>query len=434
MRGVRGHFFAARVEDPGEISDEARTADEDERSPLPGKDAESPCRAGRRWRRRSGRTGLRSIGDERSGLAPGAPAERPSSARASSTDRSAGPAARPTGARRAPRARPSGPPERIRRSRRNGRASRPPAFGGSVDRGDRPWVRSCVFLLDRDAVRLYGCPSEPSRGGQRENATDRGVPWQGCGTALVTPFDDKGRIDFGALEALVDWQIAEGVDFLLPCGTTGESATLSREERQAVTAAVVRAANGRVPVSPGRAAITRRERSSGRATRRRPRRTAFSRSRRCTTGRAPKASCVTSRRSPTRRTCRSSSATSPAARRSISTSKRSSRLAEIPRVAGLKEASTDFGKIARLMASVPEDFAVFAGQDATALALIALGARGVISVVSNEIPKRDVDPRARRTRRPARRGAGAPAPVSAADGDELSSSRTRDRSSARCRS
>ena len=63
------------------------------------------------------------------------------------------------------------------------------------------------------------------------------------------------------------------------------------------------------------------------------------------------------------------------------------RLAEIPRVAGLKEASSDFGKIARLMASVPEEFAVFSGTDATALAFIALGARGVISVAANEIPK-----------------------------------------------
>ena len=63
------------------------------------------------------------------------------------------------------------------------------------------------------------------------------------------------------------------------------------------------------------------------------------------------------------------------------------RLAEIPHVVGLKEASSNFGKIARLMAALPEDFAVFAGEDATALALVALGARGLISVAANEIPK-----------------------------------------------
>ena len=83
----------------------------------------------------------------------------------------------------------------------------------------------------------------------RENA--KGVDWKGCCTALVTPFDDKGRIAFGALEELVAWQIKQGIDFLVPCGTTGESATLSRDERKAVTAAVVRAANGRVPVIAG---------------------------------------------------------------------------------------------------------------------------------------------------------------------------------------
>jgi 4-hydroxy-tetrahydrodipicolinate synthase len=62
------------------------------------------------------------------------------------------------------------------------------------------------------------------------------------------------------------------------------------------------------------------------------------------------------------------------------------RLAEIPRVVGLKEASTHFGKIARLMTAVPEDFLVFSGEDATGLALIALGGQGIISVASNEIP------------------------------------------------
>jgi len=63
------------------------------------------------------------------------------------------------------------------------------------------------------------------------------------------------------------------------------------------------------------------------------------------------------------------------------------RLAEIPRIVGLKEASGNFGKIARLMTLVPEDFLVFSGDDSTALALIALGGRGLISVASNEVPR-----------------------------------------------
>jgi 4-hydroxy-tetrahydrodipicolinate synthase len=214
-----------------------------------------------------------------------------------------------------------------------------------------------------------------------------GVPWTGCGTALVTPFDEKGRIDFGALETLVDWQITEGVDFLVPCGTTGESATLSRDERKAITAAVVRASNGRVPVVAG---------AGGNHTAR-----AVFWARDAAEARADGILSVTpmyNRPSP-EGLVRHFSAIADATDLPILVGNEPGRtaldldvetilrLAEIPRVAGLKEASADFGKIAPLMASVPEDFAVFAGGDATALALVALGARGVISVAANEIPK-----------------------------------------------
>jgi len=214
-----------------------------------------------------------------------------------------------------------------------------------------------------------------------------GVPWMGCGTALVTPFDEKGRIDFGSLEALVDWQITEGVDFLVPCGTTGESATLSRDERKAVTAAVVRASNGRVPVVAG---------AGGNHTAR-----AVFWARDAAAARADGILSVTpmyNRPSP-EGLVRHFSAIADATDLPILVGNEPGRtaldldvetilrLAEIPRVAGLKEASSNFGKIAPLMASVPESFAVFAGEDATALALVALGARGVISVAANEIPK-----------------------------------------------
>src|SRR5215212_6396547 len=74
---------------------------------------------------------------------------------------------------------------------------------------------------------------------------------QGCGTALVTPFTESGSVDFPALRALVDWQIAEGIDFLVPCGSTGEAQTLNDSERERVVAAVVELANGRVPVMAG---------------------------------------------------------------------------------------------------------------------------------------------------------------------------------------
>ena len=215
----------------------------------------------------------------------------------------------------------------------------------------------------------------------------KSVDWKGCGTALVTPFDEKGRIAFGALEELVDWQIKQGIDFLVPCGTTGESATLSRDERKAVTAAVVRAANGRVPVVAG---------AGGNHTAR-----AVFWAKDAAAAKADGILSVTpmyNKPSPDglmRHFSAIAEATDlpmlvynvPGRTGQDLDVDTILRLAEIPHVVGLKEASPNFGKIARLMAELPREFAVFSGEDSTALAAIALGARGVISVVSNEIPK-----------------------------------------------
>ncbi len=214
----------------------------------------------------------------------------------------------------------------------------------------------------------------------------RRVDWSGCGTALVTPFDDRGRIDFGAIERLVDWQIAEGIDFLVPCGTTGESATLSGDERKAVTAAVVLAARGRVPVIAGaggnhtaKAVFWARDAEAA--------------------GADGILSVSPMFNTPTAEGLfRHYSAISDASKLPIIVHNVPGRtgsdldvetilrLAEIPNVVGIKEASTNFGKIARLMTLLPSDFAVYSGYDATALALIALGGRGLISVAANEIP------------------------------------------------
>ena len=210
--------------------------------------------------------------------------------------------------------------------------------------------------------------------------------WNGCGTALITPFDEKGRIDFGALERLVDWQIEEGIDFLVPCGTTGESATLSGSERKAVTAAVVKTANGRVPVLAGaggnhtaKAVFWARDAAAA--------------------GADGILSVSPMYNKPTadglfRHFSAIAEATElplvlynvPGRTGSDLDVETILRLVQIPRVVGLKEASPNFAKIARLMASVPEGLTVLSGEDGTALAMIALGGRGVISVASNEIP------------------------------------------------
>lgn len=218
-------------------------------------------------------------------------------------------------------------------------------------------------------------------------ASSTRVDWKGCGTALVTPFDEKGRIDFGALQSLVEWQIAQGIDFLVPCGTTGESATMSGDERKAVTATVVRVAGGRVPIIAGaggnhtaKAVFWSREAAEA--------------------GADGILSVSPMYNKPTSDGLfRHFSAISDATDLPIilyNVPGRTGtdldvdtilRLTEVSRVAGLKEASGNFAKIARLMAVLPGDFTVFSGEDATALALIALGGRGLISVASNEIPR-----------------------------------------------
>ena len=73
----------------------------------------------------------------------------------------------------------------------------------------------------------------------------------GCGTALATPFASSGAIDETALRRFVDWQIDEGIDFLVPCGSTGEAATMSLAEHRRVVEIVVEQARGRVPVVAG---------------------------------------------------------------------------------------------------------------------------------------------------------------------------------------
>ena len=82
------------------------------------------------------------------------------------------------------------------------------------------------------------------------------ITLRGALTALVTPFDEQGRIDVPALERLVRWQVDAGIDGLVPCGTTGEGATLRAEEHTQVIETVVRIAAGRVPVTASDAAST----------------------------------------------------------------------------------------------------------------------------------------------------------------------------------
>lgn len=211
------------------------------------------------------------------------------------------------------------------------------------------------------------------------------VGWKGCGTSLVTPFDERGRIDFDAIARLVGWQIDQGVDFLVSCGATGESATISGDERRAVTAAVVQAAAGRVPVVAG---------AGGNHTAK----SVFWARDAAKAGADGILSVTPDSRPSTEGLVRHYSAIADATDLPILvsnvpsrtgtdlTAEATLRLAEIPNVVGIKESSVDFGKVARVAASRPDGFLLFAGHDATALAYLGVGAEGLISDASNQIP------------------------------------------------
>ncbi|HVF91640.1 MAG TPA: 4-hydroxy-tetrahydrodipicolinate synthase [Blastocatellia bacterium] len=211
---------------------------------------------------------------------------------------------------------------------------------------------------------------------------------KGCGTAIVTPFNEDLSVDEGALGRFVDFQISEGIDFLVPCGTTGESVTLSPQEQRRVVELVLQAAQGRVHVIAGAGGNntahvidTARE---------------FER-----VGAHGLLSVTPYYNRPTqeglyrhfRAIAESTSLPiilyNVPGRTAVNMLPETvARLAEIPNIAGVKEASGDISQIAEVIARVPDGFKVFAGDDSITLPTVALGGAGVISVASNEAPRR----------------------------------------------
>ena len=211
--------------------------------------------------------------------------------------------------------------------------------------------------------------------------------FSGCGTALVTPFLESGAVDYPALNRLVDWQIAEGIDFLVACGSTGEAATMDPGEREAVVAAVVGTARGRVPIVAGAtSADTRAAVAEVRAM--------------CGLGVDGVMSATPYYNKPTQTGLeRHFQALADASTRPLIVynvpgrtavnlgAPTTLRLARHPNIAAIKEASGDLNQIMRILAERPDGFRVLSGDDALALAVIALGGDGLISVVSNEVPR-----------------------------------------------
>jgi 4-hydroxy-tetrahydrodipicolinate synthase len=209
---------------------------------------------------------------------------------------------------------------------------------------------------------------------------------QGCGTALVTPFTEGGDLDLVALRGLVEWQIAEGIDFLVACGSTGEAQTLSDEERERVVAAVVKTAGGRVPVMAG-------------ATSNDTARAVEETERMCRVGADYILSATPYYNKPTQEglyrhfSAVADAATKPVClynvpgRTAVNLSADTAlRLAAHPSVMGVKEASGDLQQIMRILRGRPEKFAVLSGDDWLTLSVISAGGDGLISVVSNEVP------------------------------------------------
>jgi 4-hydroxy-tetrahydrodipicolinate synthase len=210
--------------------------------------------------------------------------------------------------------------------------------------------------------------------------------WTGVGTALITPFTASGAVDEAAVKRLTRRQIDAGVHFLVPCGTTGETPTLSDAEKRRVVELVVEEARGQLPVLAGAGGYDTKEVMHAAKEMQKA-------------GAAGLLSVTPYYNKPTpeglfqhfsavadatplpivlynvpgRTGCNMDAATV-------------GRLATIPRVVGVKEASGNVQQMAEILRAVPNDFVVLSGDDALTLPLMAIGGRGIISVASNEIP------------------------------------------------
>lgn len=217
--------------------------------------------------------------------------------------------------------------------------------------------------------------------------------FKGLGTALVTPFKSDGSFDEAAFETFVDWQIAEGVDFLVPCGTTGENPALTHEEHLRVVELAVKRANGRVPVLAGAGSNST------------PRAVELAIAA-VDLGAAGILTITPYYNKPTPDgLLRHFGAQADALEKKTSgfpmimynvpgrtgvnmTAATTLRMAsEIPNIAGVKEASANMEQILEILRSRRDGFVVLSGDDAWTLALIGAGADGLVSVASNEVPR-----------------------------------------------
>ena len=208
----------------------------------------------------------------------------------------------------------------------------------------------------------------------------------GCGTALVTPFRKDLSLDEATMRRLVQRQIRAGIDFLVPCGTTGESPTLTRAEHLRVVEITLEEAKGKVPVVGGAGGYNTAE--------------VIELARELQhmgvdgiLSVTPYYNKATQEGLYQHYKAIASAVALPIivynvqGRTGVNVETATlKRLAEIDNIVGVKEASGNIGQMASVCHNMPERFDVLSGDDAVTIPLIALGGRGLISVVSNEIP------------------------------------------------
>src|SRR5271167_2827878 len=211
---------------------------------------------------------------------------------------------------------------------------------------------------------------------------------RGCGTALVTPFSQDGAVDENALRNLVAWQVESGIDFLIPCGTTGETPTLNHDEWLRVIDLTIEVAAGRVPIVAGATSNSTQDAvAKAKEVVARPGVDAiltaspyYNKPTQEGQYRHFKAIAEAVQEKPVilyNVPGRTGANIEPATL---------ARLAEVPNIVGVKEASGNMTQIAEAINTVPGTFLVFSGDDAVTLPVIALGGVGIISVAANEIP------------------------------------------------
>lgn len=209
----------------------------------------------------------------------------------------------------------------------------------------------------------------------------------GSGVALVTPMKKDGSVDYKKLDELVEWQVSEGINAIVACGTTGEASTLDDEEHISVIKAVVNKVNKRVPVVAGTGSNNTQH---GIHLAKEAERVGADALLVVTPyyNKATKKSIIAHYKAICDTIELPVILYSVASRTGMNLDyKTVKELKQIPNIVGIKEASADIAQIVEIAQLVDENFALYSGNDDQVLPLLAVGGSGVISTISNILPK-----------------------------------------------